>query len=77
LKIACKSAQHRGVSLGHVLLKSPYAGIGKTALALLVARTMDTPVWVISGAPKLPELRLHLARRRTQRQRPTCRWSWC
>jgi Holliday junction DNA helicase RuvB len=62
LKVACLSAQKRGVNLGHVLLKSPFAGIGKTALALLVAREMDTPVWVMSGSPKPSELRLLFAK---------------
>jgi Holliday junction DNA helicase RuvB len=58
LKVKIAASKRRDVMLGHVLLASPHAGIGKTALSLLIARELDTHVWVISGAPKPHELRI-------------------
>lgn len=62
LKVAIAGAQSRGERLGHVMLASPHAGIGKTALALLIARALDTTIWIISGTPKPHELRLLFSR---------------
>lgn len=49
LRIASLSAAQRGVPLSHVLLSSPIPGIGKTAIAHLIARTMQSELHVISG----------------------------
>lgn len=49
LRVAAKSAQRRGVHLGHVLLSSPVAGIGKTSLALLTAKELGVTVKIQSG----------------------------
>lgn len=56
LRIAARSAKMRGKNLGHCLLKSPYAGIGKTALGLLLAKEMDTEVVITTGAMNLSQV---------------------
>jgi Holliday junction DNA helicase RuvB len=41
LQVAMKSAQARGEALPHILLASGLPGVGKTAMARLIAKTMD------------------------------------
>jgi Holliday junction DNA helicase RuvB len=50
LSVAAKSAKLRGEPLPHCLLASGSAGIGKTALAMLVAQEMKVAVAAVSGA---------------------------
>lgn len=49
LRIAAKSARMRKKALGHILISHPTPGVGKTALAALIAREMGTTVRVVSG----------------------------
>jgi Holliday junction DNA helicase RuvB len=58
LKIAAKSAKVRGRNLDHLIISSPYAGIGKTALALLTVRAADRRVLVVTGSMKISDVRL-------------------
>lgn len=62
LRIAAKAAKMRGKNLGHCLLKSPFAGVGKTALGLLIAQEMDTMVNIVTGSMKLPDVRMLFTR---------------
>ena len=48
LKILIAAARHRGESIEHVLLHGP-PGLGKTSLAHLIAREMNTNIRVTSG----------------------------
>lgn len=48
LKILIGAAQKRGEALEHVLLSGP-AGLGKTSMAYLIAREMNTNIRVTSG----------------------------
>ena len=57
LRLAAASAKARGVSMPHVLLACGIGGCGKTALAGLVAREMDTQVKVISGQTSVDKMR--------------------
>jgi Holliday junction DNA helicase RuvB len=50
LQVAAKSARVRKQPLDHVLIAHPSPGIGKTALAVLIASEMRRPVRVVSGA---------------------------
>lgn len=52
LRVAAKSAARRGTHLGHVLISSPIAGIGKTSLALLTAQELGAQVAIQSGPIK-------------------------
>lgn len=52
LLVRARSARARGVPLGHVLLRSPMPGIGKTSLALLTAREMGGHVRISNGPVK-------------------------
>lgn len=61
LQVAAKSARIRKEPLDHVLIAHPTAGIGKTALAMLLAREMRTQVRVMSGAVSRDEARIVLA----------------
>jgi Holliday junction DNA helicase RuvB len=58
LRIASGAAKLRGKNLGHTLLSSQFAGIGKTSLALLVAKEMDTQVLITTGAMTLADVRV-------------------
>lgn len=58
LKIRARAAKAKGRNLPHVLLKSPYAGVGKTAMALLLAEEMDTKVICVTGSVKLADARM-------------------
>ena len=49
LQLAIKSARKRKAPLDHVLLASGHPGIGKTALALLIARELGGQVRTVSG----------------------------
>ncbi len=62
LRIAAKSAAMRGVNMDHALIASPFAGIGKTALALLAIRTAGRRVLVVSGSMKISDVRLMFTR---------------
>lgn len=57
LQRAAKSAKMRNVTLGHILLASPYAGIGKTSLAILTALEMGRGFRIVSGKVTLREMR--------------------
>lgn len=48
LKILIEAAKKRGEALEHVLLSGP-AGLGKTSMAYLIAREMNTNIRVTSG----------------------------
>ena len=61
LQVAIESAKQRGVPLNHVLLASGEPGIGKTALALLTALSMETQIKMVSGKMKENEARIALA----------------
>lgn len=49
LRIAAQASKLLGEQLPHILITSPYPGIGKTALALLTIRAADRPVHWASG----------------------------
>lgn len=49
LQIASASARQRNVRLPHILLASGVPGIGKTALALLIARERGTNMRLVTG----------------------------
>lgn len=61
LRVAAKSARIRREPLDHVLIAHPSPGIGKTALANLIAREVRRPIRVISGKVTLGAARLILA----------------
>lgn len=61
LLTAAKSAKKRKVPMPHTLLESGTPGIGKTALALLVAQEMATNVRVAAGQMGLQDARLLFA----------------
>lgn len=48
LKIVIEAAKKRGESIEHILLYGP-AGVGKTTLAYLIAREMNTNIRITSG----------------------------
>lgn len=48
LKIVIEAAKRRGESIEHILLYGP-AGVGKTTLAYLIAREMNTNIRITSG----------------------------
>lgn len=50
LQVAARSARLRKEPLEHVLIAHPTAGVGKTALAALIAREMRRPCRVVSGS---------------------------
>ncbi len=53
LQVSIKSARKRNARLPHLMIVSPYPGVGKTALAQLIVRSMDTEAWTYSGQMKL------------------------
>jgi Holliday junction DNA helicase RuvB len=61
LRLAAASAKARGARMGHVLLAAPYAGIGKTSLAFLVALERATGIKCASGKITVNEARVLLA----------------
>lgn len=61
LQVAAKSARMRKEPLDHVLIAHPSPGIGKTALANLIARELRRPIRVISGRVGLDAARMVLA----------------
>jgi Holliday junction DNA helicase RuvB len=50
LRRTATSAKKLGENMPHILITSPTAGIGKTALALLTIRASGRPVFMASGA---------------------------
>jgi Holliday junction DNA helicase RuvB len=60
LRAAIASAQMQGRRLDHILISSPVAGIGKTALALLTASTRDVGVLEVSGKMDVKQLGMAL-----------------
>lgn len=58
LRIAAGSAKLRGDQMPHVMLKSPYSGIGKTSLALLTAGELGTKVVPVSGVVTIDDARM-------------------
>lgn len=48
VSLMLESARRRGKAMGHVLLYGP-PGLGKTSLAMLTARSLDSRIQVISG----------------------------
>lgn len=62
LRTMAESAAIRGTNMRHVLIHSPYPGVGKTALALLACRALGNPVHPVSGAMKLNEARVLFSR---------------
>ena len=61
LRRAAASAKKREAVMGHALLASPYAGIGKTSLAILAALEMNRGFAIVSGKVTLAEMRSVLA----------------
>jgi len=61
LQVAAKSARIRKAPLDHVLIAHPSPGIGKTALANLIARELRRPIRVVSGKVTLNAARLILS----------------
>ena len=61
LMTAARSAKKRGVAMPHTLLASGQQGIGKTTLALLVAKEMGTTLHVASGRFTLADARMAFA----------------
>jgi Holliday junction DNA helicase RuvB len=62
LRISAISAKKRAANMPHTLICSPYAGVGKTAIALCTARELDRPMYVVSGAMKINEARVMFSR---------------
>lgn len=62
LKIAALSAKKRATTMPHTLIASPYAGVGKTAIAILAARELGRPVYTVSGSMKFNEARVMFSR---------------
>lgn len=60
LRVSAKSAKLRGKPLDHVLIASPISGLGKTALAGLIAREMGREVRVTSGQISKDQARIIL-----------------
>lgn len=61
LKVAAKSARMRKEPLDHVLIAHGSAGVGKTALAALVAAELRTPARIVSGQIGVGKARLILS----------------
>ena len=61
LRVGAASARIRKQPLDHVLIAHPFPGIGKTALASLVARELRRPARVVSGALSMDGARLLLS----------------
>lgn len=61
LRVAAASARARHDSMPHVLLSSGQPGIGKTALALLIAKELGTEVRTVTGKVDNNAARLLLA----------------
>ncbi len=59
LQTLARAAKKRGVRMPHTMLADGRPGVGKTTLALLVAKMMGTHVQVISG--KVTDYELHMA----------------
>lgn len=62
LRRSAVSANKRGVTMPHLLICAPYAGVGKTALALLTARESGRPVYLASGSMNLAQARIMFSR---------------
>lgn len=61
LMVAAKSAKMRKDMLQHTLIAHPTPGVGKTALALLIANEMGTNVRTVSGAVDKDKARIIFA----------------
>ena len=61
LRVAAKSARERHTPLGHVLLASPFPGIGKTTLALLTAAELGGQCKLLSGKINADAARIAMA----------------
>lgn len=61
LKVAAKSARIRKKPLDHVLIAHPSPGVGKTALAVLVATELRKEVQFVSGTLTRDKARLKLS----------------
>lgn len=61
IRIAAKAARHRDQPMGHVFI-SGESGIGKTALAFLIAKELGKQLHIISGQVTVDDARLILAR---------------
>lgn len=61
LRVAAQSAKLRQTAMGHVLLGSGMAGVGKTTLALLTAAELGTGLQVVTGKIGLDEARINLS----------------
>lgn len=61
LRVAAKSARIRKSAMDHVLIAHPSPGIGKTALAVLLAKELGTTVRVASGQMTKDKARLVLS----------------
>lgn len=57
LRAAITRAKVRGEQLRHVLIASGQPGCGKSALAILIARELDTRCFTISGTPNATQVR--------------------
>ena len=66
LQVAAKSARLRKQPLEHVLIAHPTAGVGKTALAALIAKEMRRTCRVISGKVSANKARLILSEMKDQ-----------
>lgn len=61
LQVAAGSAKMRGTAMGHVLIGSGMAGVGKTALALLTASELGSGLQVSTGKIDANEARIVLS----------------
>lgn len=58
IQIAARSARVRNEVMDHMLIHSPFAGVGKTALAYLVAKELGRPMRNISGKLTIDDARV-------------------
>jgi Holliday junction DNA helicase RuvB len=58
IQIAARSARMRDDVMDHMLIYSPFAGVGKTALAYLIAKELGRPMRNISGKLTIDDARV-------------------
>jgi Holliday junction DNA helicase RuvB len=62
LQVAARSARMRNDNLPHILITSPFPGVGKTAIALRTIHEAGRRVFLASGMMKLSDARLMFAK---------------